>query len=94
MKRSEAINKLRWYIEEQNSGMVCAEQILAFVEGALGMSPPYTREPAVLTRDKKGRPIAFVSGKHGGCNKWDAEGADLAQYQKEQADDSWQEPED
>ncbi len=41
MKKSEAIAKLEWYINEQNAGMVCGEQVLAFVQGYLKMSPPH-----------------------------------------------------
>lgn len=94
MKKSEAIAKLKWYIEEQNSGQVCAEQILAFVEGTLGMQPPNTSEPVVLARDGKGRPICFGGYSYYGYDRWEAEGEELEQYKREQADASWQEPED
>lgn len=39
MKKSEAIKKIEWYINEQNSGNVVGEQILNLVEG-IGMLPP------------------------------------------------------
>jgi hypothetical protein len=44
MKRADALAKLKWYIEEQNAGQVCAGQILNFVEGTLGLRPPRVSE--------------------------------------------------